>query len=114
MQHKVFTDLVRALSPIQLGNVQFWVDATGPWAGELSHDPGTSEWDLDAIKRDLNSKLSPTSLLYGEKDGEKAIFIGWAEFCDYRRNGWSSTPQNDNVADVLNTMADLTQPDAET
>ena len=35
--------------PIVLGNVEFWIDPIGPWAGQLAFDTPTSQWDAKEI-----------------------------------------------------------------
>jgi hypothetical protein len=42
---------------VKLGNVEFWIDADGPWAGKLSFSIPTSQWDHAALARDLQAKL---------------------------------------------------------
>jgi hypothetical protein len=42
---------------IRLGNVEFWIDADGPWAGKLSFSIPTSQWDKTALSRDLTAAL---------------------------------------------------------
>ncbi len=37
---------------LQLGNVDFWVDSEGPWAGQLSSSIPNEQWDVDAIAAD--------------------------------------------------------------
>lgn len=36
--------LATEASPLVLGNVEFWIDATGPWAGVLSFSIPTPQW----------------------------------------------------------------------
>ena len=31
--------------PVVIGNVEFWIDAQGPWAGQLSFFPASNRWD---------------------------------------------------------------------
>jgi|SRR6185436_4746797 len=61
-----FERLVRIVCPVggnpddvgvMLGNVGFWIDADGPWAGQLSFSHPTNAWDLPALKRDLTRRL---------------------------------------------------------
>lgn len=61
-----FETLVRSICPVggnvdeygvRLGNVEFWIDADGPWAGQLSHSIPTSQWDINRIAADLQAKL---------------------------------------------------------
>lgn len=42
---------------IRLGNVEFWIDDAGPWAGKLSFSIPTSQWDSTAVSRDLTAKI---------------------------------------------------------
>ena len=42
---------------VRLGNVEFWIDADGPWVGKLSFSIPTSQWDTAALSRDLQAKL---------------------------------------------------------
>ncbi len=42
---------------VRLGNVEFWIDDAGPWAGKLSFSIPTSMWDKEAVSRDLQAKL---------------------------------------------------------
>lgn len=43
---------------VRLGNVEFWIDADGPWAGKLSFSIPTSQWNKEAVSRDLQAKLA--------------------------------------------------------
>lgn len=43
---------------IRLGNVEFWIDAEGPWAGKLSFSIPTSQWDTKRITDDLVRALA--------------------------------------------------------
>jgi hypothetical protein len=36
-------------SPLVLGNVEFWIDADGPWKDQLSYSPDTPKWDTKAM-----------------------------------------------------------------
>ncbi len=36
-------------TPLVLGNVEFWIDLSGPWAGQLAFSIPTSKWDAQAI-----------------------------------------------------------------
>jgi len=42
---------------VRLGNVEFWIDADGPWAGKLSFSIPTSQWDKARVSADLAAKL---------------------------------------------------------
>lgn len=42
---------------VHLGNVEFWIDSDGPWAGQLSFDKPSNLWDVPAIQRDLISGM---------------------------------------------------------
>jgi hypothetical protein len=44
-------------NPLKLGNVEFWV-GTGPWEGQLIHDPPSNQWDKPAVQIDLNLYLA--------------------------------------------------------
>ena len=35
--------------PLVLGNVDFWIDPTGPWAGQLSFSIPTAQWIPQAM-----------------------------------------------------------------
>jgi hypothetical protein len=35
--------------PLILGNTAFWIDSTGPWAGEISFSLPPRQWDAQAI-----------------------------------------------------------------
>lgn len=61
-----FEAMVRSICPIggrsdeygvRLGNVEFWIDSEGPWAGQLSHSISTSQWDTAKVASDLQTKL---------------------------------------------------------
>jgi len=45
------------VSKATFGNVEFWIDQTGPWAGDLSYDIETHRWDTDAIARDITKAV---------------------------------------------------------
>lgn len=62
-----FDTLVRLVCPVggnsddaglQLGNVNFWIDASGPWKGQLSHSISTSLWDIRHVSADLTAALT--------------------------------------------------------
>lgn len=56
LAQEIFDAMVRGVmvdNRIVLGNVEFWVDAEGPWAGKLSFDKPNSEWDMKALTTDL-------------------------------------------------------------
>ena len=93
--------LFKAMAPVKLGNVEFWVDSQGPWAGELSYDTESDNWDQAAIMRDMNSILGGMQLLHCEKDGEGAVAMGWPEYCELRQQGYSGTDHNDAIADAM-------------
>lgn len=40
-------------SPLVLGNIEFWIDATGPWAGVLSFSIPTSKWNVQAVSKSV-------------------------------------------------------------
>lgn len=42
---------------LKLGNVEFWFDTEGPWAGQLSFSLPTAQWDVPAVIQDLTAKL---------------------------------------------------------
>jgi hypothetical protein len=46
--------LATEASPLVLGNVEFWIDATGPWAGVLSFSIPTGRWDVLAIAQSVS------------------------------------------------------------
>lgn len=48
--------------PLILGNVEFWFDPAGPWAGQLAFSIPTSKWDAQAI----GASVSQLSILYPE------------------------------------------------
>ena len=65
-----FESLIRPFVPaapadqmknVQFGNVHFWIDSDGPWAGELSYSIPSSEWDTKAIGRDIAARLSASN-----------------------------------------------------
>lgn len=59
--HAPFAALVRRIMQpggVRLGNVEFWVDDDGPWAGRLSYDTPTDRWDVPAITDDLSTRLT--------------------------------------------------------
>lgn len=39
--------------PLELGGIQFWIDADGPWAGKLSYDMPLDLWDRVALAADI-------------------------------------------------------------
>lgn len=41
--------LVTEGTPLQLGNVEFWIDPNGPWAGQLSFSIPTGQWSPNAM-----------------------------------------------------------------
>ena len=45
------------MGPVKLGNVTFWIDADGPWAGEIGFDVVPSGWDINAIIADLTPRV---------------------------------------------------------
>lgn len=40
-------------TPLVLGNVEFWIDANGPWAGVLSFSAPTGKWNVQAIAQSV-------------------------------------------------------------
>ena len=44
-------------NPLKLGNVEFWI-GTGPWEGQLIHDPPSNQWDKNAVQIDFNLFIS--------------------------------------------------------
>jgi hypothetical protein len=36
-------------TPLKLGNVEFWIDSVGPWAGVLSFSRPASQWEPQAM-----------------------------------------------------------------
>lgn len=40
-------------SPLVLGNVEFWIDTNGPWAGVLSYSLPTGQWDVLKISQSV-------------------------------------------------------------
>lgn len=66
-----FESLVRLVCPVggqpdevgvTLGNVGFWIDADGPWKGQLSFSHPIERWDLTAVKRDLTARLTEVAV----------------------------------------------------
>jgi hypothetical protein len=54
-----FDELVRAVlveGRRNLGNVEFWVDADGPWAGSLSYSLPTNQWV--GVGKDLSEAVA--------------------------------------------------------
>jgi hypothetical protein len=56
-----FEHLVKGVmqdNKVKLGNVDFWVDETGPWAGALSYSVPTSQWRgvADALTAAIEAK----------------------------------------------------------
>ncbi len=47
--------LATEASPLVLGNVEFWIDASGPWAGQLSYSPSSERWDVLTMAQDVES-----------------------------------------------------------
>lgn len=45
--------LATEASPLVLGNVEFWIDADGPWAGVLAYSTPTGRWDVLAISQSV-------------------------------------------------------------
>lgn len=39
-------------NPVTFGNVQFWIDADGPWKGQLSYSTPVANWNREAITND--------------------------------------------------------------
>ena len=65
-----FNAMVRSICPIggkpdeygiRLGNVEFWIDADGPWANRLSFSIPTSQWDTKQVSADLAKALQMTA-----------------------------------------------------
>lgn len=42
-------------TPLRLGNVEFWIDESGPWAGQLTFSVPTSKWNSDAMAAEVAS-----------------------------------------------------------
>lgn len=42
---------------VTLGGTEFWIDSEGPWKDVLSYDKPMVAWNMNAIKRDLTTKL---------------------------------------------------------
>lgn len=40
-------------SPLRLGNVEFWIDVDGPWAGVLSFSVPTGKWNVQALAQSV-------------------------------------------------------------
>lgn len=36
-------------TPLKLGNVEFWIDPAGPWAGQLSFSIPLAQWNPSAM-----------------------------------------------------------------
>ena len=56
----LFTDLAHLMhateaSPLRLGNVEFWIDSAGPWAGVLSFSVPSNAWNAAAMGADVAS-----------------------------------------------------------
>jgi hypothetical protein len=49
-------------TPLVLGNVEFWIDLSGPWKGQLGFSIPTSQWDAHAI----GASVSSLSVVYPE------------------------------------------------
>lgn len=32
-------------TPLRIAGVEFWIDAVGPWAGQLTYFPAASKWN---------------------------------------------------------------------
>ena len=47
------TFLATEATPLVLGGVEFWIDATGPWAGQLSFSKPVSQWNPQAMGKDV-------------------------------------------------------------
>ena len=45
--------LATEATPLVLGGVEFWIDADGPWAGELAFSKPTSQWNGQAMGQDV-------------------------------------------------------------
>jgi len=65
----VFEEWIRQFVPVtpssdagenasRIGNVEFWIDADGPWANKLSFSIPPSQWDIKRITADLTKLLS--------------------------------------------------------
>ena len=95
--------IIIACCPVKLGNVSFWVDNEGPFSGRLSYDVPIDNWLTDKILEDLHGLVGGVRMIYVTRDGENAVALGWGEFCDLRRDGWSSTDANNAIAEALMT-----------
>ena len=53
--------LATEATPLVLGGVEFWIDADGPWAGQLTYFPTSAAWSVAAISEDLYrwAKIDP-------------------------------------------------------
>ena len=40
-------------TPLRVGNVELWIDAAGPWAGQLSYSLPGERWDVRAMAQDV-------------------------------------------------------------
>jgi hypothetical protein len=58
LQFAAITANATEASPLKLGNAEFWIDSTGPWAGQLAFFPSTSQWDAEAVQAALNDMLA--------------------------------------------------------
>jgi hypothetical protein len=59
--HDLIEPVIRAAhgDRVTLGNVEFWIDADGPWVGQLSYSIPANEWDRVAVQTDLMQRLQP-------------------------------------------------------
>ena len=40
-------------TPLRVAGVEFWIDATGPWAGQLSYSVPASLWNPRAMGEEI-------------------------------------------------------------
>lgn len=73
-----FEAMVRSICPVggspdeygvRLGNVEFWIDSEGPWAGKLSHSIPTSQWDTPRVAADLTARLMEAKIFHSHASG---------------------------------------------
>ena len=55
---QLYSDLAKLMlateaTPLRVGNVEFWIDATGPWTGQLSYSPSSERWDVLTMAQDV-------------------------------------------------------------
>lgn len=45
--------LATEATPLRIAGVEFWIDAVGPWAGQLTFSLPTSKWNPQAMGEDV-------------------------------------------------------------